>query len=107
MAILTVWQGPARCEIEFQPLQPLDQILNQNGYLSNHPCGGHGTCGKCKVQMRNAASGDRNVEECLRCQTVLTGSAEVWLPEDSSPVYAQSFCPDAAAHSAALPVNTV
>ena len=32
MAILTVWQGPARCEIEFQPPQPLDQILNQNGY---------------------------------------------------------------------------
>ena len=102
MAILTVWQGPARCEVEFQPPQPLDQILNQNGYLADHPCGGHGTCGKCKVQMRGAASGDCKVEECLRCQTVLTGSAEVWLPEDSSPVSAQSFCPDAAAHSAAL-----
>ena len=92
MATLTVWKNAVRCDVEFQPPQSLDQILNQFGYLSEHPCGGRGICGKCKVQI--AFSG-HEIEEHLRCQTVLLGSAEVWLPQDRSPVYTERNCQEA------------
>ena len=100
MATLTVWKNAVCCDVEFQPPQSLDQILNQFGYLSEHPCGGRGICGKCKVQI--AFSG-HEIEEHLRCQTVLLGSAEVWLPQDRSPVYTERNCP--AADPASVPLG--
>lgn len=86
MATLTVWVNSVRCDVEFHPPQSLDQILTELGHLSDHPCGGRGMCGKCKISIRGHVSGStsagRDIEEHLRCQTILLGDAEVWLPED-------------------------
>lgn len=86
MATLTVWKNSVRSDVEFHPPQFLDQLLNEQGHLSDHPCGGRGICGKCKISIRGHVSGStsagRDSEDYLRCQAVLLGDAEVWLPED-------------------------
>lgn len=86
MATLTVWNGTECLNAEFQPPQHLDQLLNQIGCLSEHPCGGNGTCGKCKISVRGHISGSLSngceIEEVLRCQTVLLGDADVWIPKN-------------------------
>ena len=105
MAKLTVWKNSKCHDVEFQPPQSLDQILNQAGYLSDHPCGGRGVCGKCKVSIRGYISGStsagHDIEAHLRCQTVLLGNAEVWLPEDQSMTYSKGSHP--AADTKAVP----
>lgn len=106
MATLTVWKNSTRCDVEFQPPQSLDQILNQIGNLSDHPCGGRGICGKCKVSIRGhvrgSASAGRDIEAHLRCQTVLLGDAEVWLPEDRGLTYTKESSPEADAQTVPL-----
>lgn len=101
MAILTVWKGSVCRDVEFQPPQPLDPILNQIGYLSDHPCGGHGTCGKCKVRIRTQLS-ERQAEDHLRCQTVLTGDCEVWLPEGTGLPSVEKAVPKTGFHTVSL-----
>lgn len=86
MATLTVWKNAERSDVAFQPPQDLDRILNQLGYMTEHPCGGQGICRKCRISLRGHVSGsasdERAIEEHLRCRTVLLGDTEVWLPED-------------------------
>ena len=101
MAILTVWKGSSRCDVEFQPPQRLDPLLNQIGYLADRPCGGRGTCGKCKVRIRTQLS-ERQAEDHLRCQTVLTGDCEVWLPEDTGLPSVEKAVPETGFHTVSL-----
>lgn len=51
----------------------LMELLREKGLLSDAPCGGRGTCGKCKV----LADG----KEVLSCQTVVDRDMTVTLPE--------------------------
>ena len=41
------------------------------------PCGGKGTCGKCKVTLQAGT-------EVLACQTIVTENMVVTLPQDSA-----------------------
>ena len=47
--------------------------LRQAGYIADAPCGGRGTCGKCKAVV--------NGVEVLACQTVVDGNMTVQLPQ--------------------------
>ncbi|HBN56003.1 MAG TPA: (Fe-S)-binding protein [Lachnospiraceae bacterium] len=47
-------------------------LLKKTGFFVDAPCGGHGSCGKCKVTV--------NGRESLACQTTVSGDLEVRLP---------------------------
>jgi len=51
----------------------LMELLRENNLLSDAPCGGRGTCGKCKVLIDG--------EEKLSCQTAVEKSITVELPQ--------------------------
>lgn len=70
--------------------------INASGHGLNAPCGGRGTCGKCRVKAKGALSpltetelGRLTQEELeagvrLACMTVLEGDAEVWLEQEQA-----------------------
>lgn len=53
------------------------QILRRADAAPEAPCGGHGTCGKCRVEIENT-KGRRAVPAC---QTEITENLTVYLPE--------------------------
>ena len=53
--------------------EKLLSVLQKWGLAPDAPCGGRGTCGKCKVLV--------NGQEVLSCQTVVEGDITVRLPQ--------------------------
>lgn len=51
-------------------------VLREAGYVLDAPCGGHGTCGKCRVVV--------NGQEQLACQTVVDADMTVSLRETAA-----------------------
>ena len=49
------------------------------GFSLDLVCGGHGTCGKCRVLIKGKA--DENFKEVLACQTEITEDMEICLEE--------------------------
>lgn len=68
-------QPQGRCE-EAEKGENLLQFLRRMELAPEAPCGGHGTCGKCRVEIENKA-GKQSV---LACQTEITGDMTVYLP---------------------------
>lgn len=50
------------------------EVLRQAGFIPDAPCGGRGTCGKCKVLVDGT--------EVLACQTLVDRDMTVSLPQD-------------------------
>ncbi len=65
--------------------QNLLEALRNSGVFPDAPCGGNGTCGKCKVLL--------NGKEALACQTVINQDMTVLLPNDSELQILQSGIP--------------
>lgn len=90
MAKVIIWQNGISREVEFTAPAKLDDILEQHEIRISHPCGGRGSCGKCRVTLAGYVSGPDSMEQRagfrLSCRTVLLGDAEVWLPEEHSMV---------------------
>jgi uncharacterized 2Fe-2S/4Fe-4S cluster protein (DUF4445 family) len=72
--------------------QTLLDILGEGGIALTSPCGGEGTCGKCRVRARGALSDPSIAERTilgdllgegyrLSCQTVVAGDALVEVPD--------------------------
>lgn len=61
-------------------------LLRQNGIYLQAPCGGRGTCGKCRVLLRDG-QGERTVRAC---QTEIGQDCTVLLPQGESDVCLQS-----------------
>lgn len=84
MATLTVHRGTQTMQLDFSAPQPLTQVLSAAGITVSQPCGGRGICGKCAVtlfgQVSAPSNAERNLGTRLSCQAVLTGDAEVVLP---------------------------
>ena len=53
--------------------EKLSDVLIQNKFAVEHPCGGRGTCKKCRVKI--------NGQEVLSCQYVLESDVEVELDD--------------------------
>lgn len=76
----------------------LSDVLRENGFSVDAPCGGRGTCGKCKIRARGKASLLTNNEQSrlsdveihdayrLACMVTIEGDMEVWLQEQSHSV---------------------
>ncbi len=84
MPILTVIQGQFAKTIWFDCEPLLAAALQQEGYQFDMPCGGKGTCGKCRVAASGALSPETDREQALgsrlACQSRLLGDACVTLP---------------------------
>ncbi len=59
--------------LQAAPGQDLLSLLRREGLVSSAPCGGHGSCGKCRVRIQD--------REVLSCQTKVTGPVTVTLPQ--------------------------
>ena len=56
-----------------EPGENLLKLLQRHGLVSDAPCGGNGTCGKCKVTVDG--------KQTLACKTTVDKDLEVLLPE--------------------------
>lgn len=61
--------------IHAEPGQILLDILRQNGFPVTAPCGGNGTCGKCRVTLEQ----NQMVAQVLACQTRIEGDCRIHL----------------------------
>lgn len=83
---LTVLRGESAVELAFEGGSLLADVLRDNGFEMERPCGGRGTCGKCAVMLQGDVS-EMNEAEVhagarLACQARLYGDARVILPEE-------------------------
>lgn len=62
-------------KMQAEPGQILLDILRQNGLSISAPCGGNGTCGKCRVTLET----DQNTFQVLACQTRIEKDCRVRL----------------------------
>ena len=77
MSTVTLLENGEKTELSFTDGCDLLTLLRQNGFAPDAPCGGSGTCGKCRVLLRE------NGEEraVLACRTTLTRDCTVRLPD--------------------------
>ena len=71
--MLCVTFMPQGVSVEVEPGTSLLSAQIQAGLHPDAPCGGKGTCGKCRVRLGQ--------QEVLACQTPVTQPMTVWLPE--------------------------
>ena len=71
----TVTFLPAGISVAVAPGSTLLQAQIAAGLHPDAPCGGKGTCGKCRVEVGG--------QSLLACQTLVTGDISVHLPRDS------------------------
>ena len=118
MAELTIIQNDAHRIHTIETPVLLSEALQQLGYTAPHPCGGRGTCLKCRVYVcgavQTAASSRLHDGFCLSCQTTLLGDAVVRLPDQqnmtqiafSSDAPIQSLNPMHGRYGAAIDIGT-
>ncbi len=93
MANAVIFQGGKRSLIEVALGENILNALRGAGFVLLSPCGGNGTCGKCKVTLKGAVS-EMSADEAvflteeekaagirLACKTKILGDIEVTLPE--------------------------
>lgn len=82
---------PDNFKVETKTGRTIFEIASDAGIYLNSICGGHGTCGKCRVKVKNKDFSDKRsskfikVEEAkegytLACQEVMDEDAEIFIP---------------------------
>lgn len=82
MPILTVITANRKIGIPFTGTPLLSQLLSEQGLFLQHPCGGRGICGKCRVKVSGAVSDTDSDNTCLACRARVTGDAAVFLTDE-------------------------
>ena len=81
MHTLRIHQNGEQTLVPFEGPKKLQEILIENGILPDHPCGGRGTCGKCKVVLEGSVSAPNEAEQKaghrLSCQAMILADAQV------------------------------
>lgn len=85
MHTIQIFQNGKEMQVLFNGPKKLQEILQENGFWPDHPCGGRGTCHKCKVLLEGALS-EPNAAEVkagyrLSCQAIILADAKVWLQD--------------------------
>ena len=70
MSRVLVIQGSSRHELQAEHNEILLDVLRRNGLIITAPCGGKGTCGKCRVRLDG--------REVLSCQTRVDRDMEIF-----------------------------
>lgn len=78
MSTLIVCKNHKKMPIPITPGKSLLALLRSNGYAISAPCGGHGRCGKCQVQLTENGI----TKTVLACDTFPETDCEVTLPEE-------------------------
>lgn len=73
----TITVQPFGRQLEAEPGENLLQVLRRGEAAPEAPCGGHGTCGKCQVDIIEG----RERRRVSACQTAVNGDMRVYLPE--------------------------
>ena len=85
MPKVQIFQNGIQTKVLLEGSRKLQEILRENGFLVDHPCGGRGTCQKCKVLLEGAVSAPNEMEQKaghrLSCQAVILADAKVWLQD--------------------------
>ncbi len=85
MPKLTIWQNGQKRDALFEGTPLLSELLADMGLSLPQPCGGHGRCGKCRVEAEGVVSPPNDAEKRagarLSCQLRLLGDARVILPQ--------------------------
>ena len=80
MSTLTILENGKFADLSFAKGENLLAFLRTHGYFADAPCGGNGTCGKCRVLLRTGET----EQVVLACQTALTQEGTVTLPRRAS-----------------------
>lgn len=75
MSTIIVHQNGNKQDIPFSSEINLLEVLRMYNYELSSPCGGHGTCGKCKVEIHM----EGKTHEQLACQTIINQDCDVFL----------------------------
>lgn len=85
MSELVIICGEQERRVQFSGPMPLEALLDKAGLQMARPCGGHGRCGKCIVELDGQVSTPNSAEEAagcrLACQATVLGDARAVLPE--------------------------
>jgi len=69
--------------------------LNENAISISAPCGGHGTCGKCQVEITDNHKAESKKQKVLACQFVVKSDLEVFISEpEEVKIQSESYFPD-------------
>ena len=78
MSTLIVYKNHKKSVISITPGKSLLELLRTNGYAVSAPCGGHGRCGNCRVELT-----ENNITKTvLACKTFPKTDCEVTMPEE-------------------------
>ena len=108
MSTLTILENGKKTDLSFASEENLLTFLRAHGYFVDAPCGGNGTCGKCRVLLR---VGETN-QTVSACQTTLTQDCTVTLPQRTADLSwndsagALSFAPGRTGLGAAIDLGT-
>ena len=83
MPELKVTSGGGTRLVYFSGEPLLMDLLRENGYQVQSPCGGKGICGRCAIRAIGSLRPIPRDDRCLACRTWVTGNAEVWLSESA------------------------
>ena len=92
--VIKVISGPETGEVTAAAGDRLLAVLRQAGWRISAPCGGNGTCGKCRVKLISGAieteknphlsQEDFDAQWRLACQSSVHGDAVIWVPMSAS-----------------------
>ncbi|MBO4992381.1 MAG: DUF4445 domain-containing protein [Firmicutes bacterium] len=71
--------GEEKRTIEIENDETLLRAMQRSGAVVNAPCGGKGTCGKCRIRLLR--NGKIPVRELLACQTTGAQLVQIWVRE--------------------------
>ena len=80
MPYTVLFRGAASGAVTAEAGETLLTALQRAGAAPEAPCGGHGTCGKCRVLLETAGG----TQAVLACQTPVTADLSVILPEKTA-----------------------
>ena len=108
MSTITISENGKKNDLSFAKGDNLLAFLRTHGYFADAPCGGNGTCGKCRVLLRIGET----EQAVSACQTVLTQDCTVALPQRVSDLSwndsagAAAFAPGRTGLGAAVDLGT-
>ena len=93
--LLTIHKDSVSTKCTIPHSETLLTVLQQNQVLISAPCGGHGTCGKCKVEVLEMDDLSSERHSVLACQYVVKGQTEVFIPQTNEvKIQSESYFPE-------------
>ena len=86
MITLTIHQKDQVTKVQAAEGELMLDILQREQIAVRTPCGGRGTCRKCRITMTqtNAGTGQMETVQHRACTTQVTEDCDVWVPDYSS-----------------------